>query len=118
MRTFKIKFSDFDNFKKLTVNVMKKRDYKFVIVYEDDDDFDELIQKLRRNEKWCEDKNRERDELRVNYPLVAESIYIDPSVISLFRENRLVYDCVCDCELPSCNGMRFKFDESRLVKKN
>ncbi len=117
MRTYKIKFSVFDKkWENLATAFMKKRDCKFVIVYEDDDDFDELIQKLRKNQKWHDDAFELNERLRVDYPIIAENAYIEPSIISLFRENRLIVDG-CDCDKKECDGTGFKFDKNRLIKK-
>jgi hypothetical protein len=117
MRTYKIKFSVFNGkWENLVTTFMKKRDCKFVIVYEDDDDFTELYQKLRRNQKWHDDFMEEHQRVVIQYPTMANT-RIDPSILSLFRENTLIYDCACECGAPHCNGVRYKFDDSRLVKK-
>lgn len=117
MRTYKIKFSVFNKkWENLATTFMKKRNCKFVIVYEDSDDFDVLYQKLRQNQKWHDDTVSINERIRINYPRVAENAYIEPSIISLFRENGLIHYCSCDCGKHACNAVRFKFDESRLMK--
>lgn len=115
MRTYKIKFSVFNGkWENLANTFTRKRDCKFVIVYEDDDDFTVLRQKLNRNQKWHDDFMEEHARVVIQYPTIANNIRIHPSIISIFRENRLIYDCACEC---GCDGVGFKFDDSRLVKK-
>ena len=117
MRTYKIKFSVFNGkWENLANTFMRKRDCRFVIVYEEDDDFAELYQKLRRNQKWHDDFMEAHQRVIIDYPTMANT-RCDPSILSLFRENMLIRDCECHCGLPSCDGVGFKFDESRLVKK-
>ncbi len=115
VRTYKIKYSVFNGkWEWLAHTFMCKRDYKFVIVYGDDDDLSLLRTKLDKNQKWYDDFMETHARVIIDYPIMARS-EPHPSILSLFRENGLIYDCSCDCG--ECNGVGYKFNESRLIKK-